>query len=84
MKTIPHRVPKYAFGEVLVTRSGFRGFVNRMFVDFEAVLSAGLVSENWFEIQNVPPSTKDQIFYSLVGDGAVLAGEDDVYSAGCP
>ena len=52
-----------------------------MFADYEAALHAGIVSVNWFDIQKIPPSTKDQVFYHLVGDGAVLAGELDVYPA---
>jgi len=79
--TIPKRAPRYSFGDVLVTRAGFRGQVNMMFADYEAVLHAGVVAEDWLEIQKNPPSTKDQVFYHLVGDGSVLAGEQDVYSA---
>jgi len=79
---IPSRAPKYAFGEVLVNRHGFRGKVRMMFVDFKALLAAGIVGDHWLGIQTIPPSTTDQIFYILVGDGAVIAGENDVYSAG--
>jgi hypothetical protein len=78
---IPKRSPKYNFGDVLVSRNGFRGRVNMMFADFNAVLDSEVVSRKWFEIQTLPPSTKDQVFYHLVGDGAVLAGELDVYPA---
>jgi hypothetical protein len=78
---IPKRSPKYNFGDVLVSKRGFRGRVNMMFANYEAILSAGVVSGNWFDIQEIPPSTKDQVFYSLVGDGAALAGELDVYPA---
>lgn len=79
---IPNRAPKYAFGQTLVTRRGFRGRVRMMFANFEAVIATGVVGEHWFGIQKLPPSTKDQVFYILVGDGAVVAGEEDVYSAG--
>jgi len=83
-KVIPQCAPKYNFGDVLVSQRGFRGRVNMIFANYDAVLSAGIVSENWLKIQEVPPSTKDQVFYSLVGDGAILVGEKDVYSASGP
>lgn len=77
----PERAPKYNFGDVLVSKRGFRGRVTMMFANYDAVLSAGIVGRNWFDIQEIPPSTKDQVFYHLVGDGAALAGELDVYPA---
>jgi hypothetical protein len=81
MKEIPERAPKYSFGDVLVTKGGFRGRVSMMFANYDAILSAGIVGANWFDIQKIRPSTKDQVFYHLVGAGAALAGELDVYSA---
>lgn len=78
---IPKRTQKYNFGDVLVGSNGFRGRVSMMFANYAAVLSAGIVGRDWFDIQTIPPSTKDQVFYHLVGDGAVLEGELDVYPA---
>ena len=83
-KEIPERAPKYNFGDVLVSERGFRGRVSMMFANYDAVQSAGIVGRDWFDIQKIKPSTKDQVFYHLVGDGAALVGELDVYPAMTP
>lgn len=78
---IPQRAPKYNFGDVLINKHGFRGRVTMMFANYDAVVSTGIVARSWFDIQVTPPSTKDQIFYHIVGNGSVIAGELDVHPA---
>ena len=81
---IPTRTPRWSFGARLVTRHDFVGVVDCIYVDYYAARGSNAVGQGWFEAQDLPPSTKNQIFYSLVGDnnsGAVLSGEQDIREA---
>jgi len=85
------RFPKYPLGCTLRIRE-YVGIVDAIYADYNAALMCGAVTHGWFEAQEDPPSSRDQIFYSIIvvrrsGDnqmgvllatGAVLAGEDDV------
>ena len=88
---ILQRFPKYPLG----ARLRWRGVVGRVFAiypDYDAAMPFVGYSPEWYEIQRDPPSSKDQVFYSLlmtveykgrkVATGAVLAGENDVELAG--
>jgi hypothetical protein len=73
------RKPKYAFGDVLENRHGFRGYVTEVYADMWAAIDGLAVPKDWFERQEIPPSSKEQVFYGLIGleSGAALVGEDD-------
>lgn len=88
---ILQRFPKYPLGAKL----RWRGVVGRVFAiypDHSAAMPFAGYSLEWYEIQKDPPSSKDQVFYSLlmtienkgrkVATGSVLAGENDVELAG--
>ena len=91
----PTRQPKWGFGQTLRARNaggrdpsgppeGFVGRVDTIYADYWAALDVFIVPPGWFEMQNVKPLTKDQIFYGLTaldGSGAILAGENDVEEA---
>lgn len=78
MRTVPRRRARHGFGDTLVDRYGFRGQVDAIYADYDAAVSTGIVPSEWFDMQEIPPSTRDQVFYSLVGPGgAVLVGELD-------
>ncbi len=72
--------PKYEFGQILRDEHGFVGRVNAMYENYASVVNSFCVPPEWFEMQTKPPSTKSQIFYSIValdGRGEVLVGEND-------
>jgi heat shock protein HspQ len=74
----PTRTPKYTFGQTLEGQHGFVGRVDAMYADLYAAQDCFAVPEGWWDQLEKRPSTKDQIFYSLIamdGEGAVLAGE---------
>jgi len=76
----PLRTPRYMFGQVL-KRGDFTGRIDTIFADYWAALDGFCVPPGWFEEQEEPPETKDQVFYGLIamdGEGAILAGERDV------
>ncbi len=82
----PARTPRFGFGVRLKSprHPGFVWVIDAIYVDFHAARDAFVVPENWWAIQINPPSTKDQIFYSLIsqdGRGAVLIGENDLEPA---
>lgn len=77
------RVNKHSIGDQLGDPYGFVGVVDAIYADYYAARCNGVVSEGWFDSQEKPPSTKDQVFYSLVaqdGEGAVLVGEGEATS----
>lgn len=89
--TILQRFPKYPLG----ARLRWRGVVGRVFAiysDYDAAMPFVGYSPEWCEIQREPPSSKDQVFYSLlmtiehkgrrIATGTVLAGENDVELVG--
>lgn len=74
------RHPKYMLGEI-VRRRDFVGFIDTIYLDYWAALDAFIVPEGWFENQTYPISSKDQIFYGIVGDkgkGSILTGENEI------
>lgn len=87
----PTRTPRFSFGQTLradTSRgddgSPFVGRVDAIYADYWSCLGSGIVSPGWFEVQERPPSTPDQCFYSLVeldGIGAVVAGERECSEA---
>lgn len=82
--SIARRRPKYALGDLLVSQHEFLGFVDVIYADLYAAMDAFAVDENWWDVQTIKPSSKDQIFYGLAapnGKGAVLCGELDVRPA---
>jgi hypothetical protein len=84
---ILQRFPKYPLGARLLWR-GVTGPVVAIYPDYDAAMPFVGYSPEWYEIQMAPPSSKDQVFYSLlmtverkgrkVATGTVLAGENDV------
>lgn len=75
------RVPKYNLGEFVRCRD-FYGFIDSIYLDYWAALDAFIIPEGWFEEQEHPISTKNQLFYGIVSTvpngGSILAGEDTV------
>lgn len=83
---IPLRAPRYAFGAQVRNVHGFEGRIDAAFCDYWAALASGIIAQGLFEAQSKPPSGKDQVFYSVIGDvdiygrlcGAVLVAEDEI------
>ena len=76
----PRRKPIHGFGDV-IRWGDFVGRIDAIYADYWSALDSFIVSADWFEQQENPPSTKDQIFYSLIamdGNGSVLVGEQDI------
>jgi hypothetical protein len=85
------RFPKFPLGCTLRIREHI-GIVDAIFCDYRAAQNCGIVTGGWMEIQKFPPSSEDQIFYSIItlermgenGDGplfisgGILGGENDV------
>lgn len=88
---ILQRFPKYPLGARLRWR-GVEGPVVAIHADYDAAMPFCGYSPDWYEVQKDPPSSKDQVFYSLlmtvkhkgkrVATGTVIAGENDVELAG--
>jgi|GEM_PF-2156931 len=81
-----HRVEKaqrFALGQLVRTRHGFVGAVDKVFFDLEAAMDAtpGWPAD-WYERQEPRPTTpKTGTWYGLVfdeGEGSGLYGEDDL------
>lgn len=80
----PWRPSKFSLGAKLITHHEFVGYVDAIYVDYWAARCSNVIPVGWFEVQDLPPSTKDQVFYSLVGEGgqgAVLIGESEAQLA---
>ena len=80
----PKRNPRWSFGVTLRNRHGFVGAVDSIFVDYWSARCSGIIPKDWFEMQEIKPSTKDQVYYGLValdGVGAVLSGEAELEEA---
>lgn len=78
---IMRRRPKYALGDLLVNQHDFIGHVDVIYADLYAAMDDFAVDENWWDIQTIKPSSKDQVFYGLAapdGKGAAISGELDV------
>lgn len=76
----PHRAPKFFLGNRLRNQHGFVGFVTAIYADYWAAVEGNAVPAGWFAMQKTAPSTKDQVFYGIVGrggDGACLVGETE-------
>lgn len=59
---------------------GNEGRIDAIFIDLRAAIDCGIISEGWYEAQNVKPLTlKTQRWYSVVlPQGAVLIGEREL------
>jgi hypothetical protein len=81
------RFPKYPLGAYL-KRQDTVGVVTCIYSDLTAAIDDFAVGPDWWECQDVKPSSKDQVFYGLVvvfrrkdrriATGALLVGENDV------
>jgi|ERR1043166_7477681 hypothetical protein len=60
---------------------GIEGRVDAVFIDLQAAINVGLISEGWFEAQAEPPATtKSQRWYSVtLPAGAVLLGQREIF-----
>jgi hypothetical protein len=84
---ILQRFPKYPLGVKLRWR-GVVGGVYAIHADYNAAMPFASYSPEFYEVQKDPPSSQDQVFYSLlvtiehkgrrVATGTVIAGENDV------
>lgn len=84
---ILQRFPKYPLG-CFLKKDGCLGIVDAIYSDYTAAVNSFIIPPNWFEQQVKPPSSRDQIFYSIIvveerdgtvyAVGAILAGENDV------
>ena len=70
-------------GETRSTGFPRLGRVDAIYADFQAATDGRVVPRNWYEIQEVTPRTpKNGYWYSVIlTQGAILAGEDDLYLA---
>ena len=78
----PTRSPLFSFGRRLRDKHGQVGRVTQAYADFDAVAASNSVGkgEDWWRIQTIPPSTRDQVFYSILsedGKGESIVGERD-------
>lgn len=76
----PRRTPKWGFGQTLRDKYGFVGRVDSMYADYYAATYCFVIPPDWFQAQQTTPSTKDQVFYGIVGldgIGTSLVGEND-------
>lgn len=82
------RFPKYPLGCRLKIREHV-GIVDAIFADIRAAQNCNLIGFNWIDQQIHPPSSTDQVFYSIITikggpdgseyiAGSILAGENDV------
>lgn len=72
------KTPRFMIGDTLRTHHDFVGYVDAIYGDVWAAIDSGVIGLDWPVVQEKPPSSLDQIFYSLValnGLGAVLVGE---------
>lgn len=71
------RKPRYSHGAFL-RKGDFVGQVDTTYADLQAAVDSFVVSQDWLNAQESPPSTWNQVFYSVVNyteGGAALFGE---------
>lgn len=83
---IPNHSQPFKAGHLVIHSfkdgSVFIGRIDAVYADYWAAIEAGAVEEGWFEDLDSPPSTKDQVFYSVVGatQGAILTTKETLVS----
>ena len=78
------REPKFGFNRTLRNPHGFVGCVVSIYANLSEAINSRAVCSSWFDMQERPPSSKDQIFYGcrgLDGRGGFLVGELDAREA---